>query len=50
MDCLDVRRDRLFQRVAQRPSPPKAVPQERSFLHRTLFLFWPGLLLYPLRE
>jgi len=41
MACLDLRRDRLFQRVAQRPSPPKAVQQGQSFLHRTFPSFGP---------
>jgi hypothetical protein len=34
-----LRRDRLFQRIAQRHSPPKAVQQGRRIHHRALSLF-----------
>lgn len=41
MACLDLRRDRLFQRVAQRPSPSKAIQQGQGLHYRTLPSFGP---------
>src|SRR5712675_3390481 len=43
MARLDVRCDRLFQRVAQRHSPAKAVQQGQGFHHRTLSSSAPSL-------